>query len=285
MPIVSDPSKLDPQIRGRWEADGRPEQNYIVCGVAKGPWIVRGGPEGLYVVTDLKTAGYPYRNAIGKLILKGGNWTKDRKGWVASTSKELYLTETSEELDHQDPVLQSAARAISGSLAKNTRPFGNYFTETPRSSHGHPKKGYGSKGVVRHFNSIFVSEISWDELCDRLQVPRQGRHGMLAGYLSKISPESAVSVIGYGELNDMAPEKIGGLLPFGEGVILADVLRGEYGWDGEIKPDESVVALRLNSDPVVVYRDLEERKLFETDPLKEDAEDEHAFRENKPATQ
>lgn len=284
MPATIDPSKLDEKIRERWEVDGSQDQNYIVCAVAKGPWIIRGGPEGLYVVTDLKTAGYPYENCVGKLILKGGNWTKDRKGRVAATSEELYITETAEELD--DEKLSAELREIGGSisrlLAKNSSPFANYFTVTPRSSHGHPKKGYGPEGVVRHYNSIFVSEIEYEALRHELKLARKTGAGMLAGHLTKLSPESAVAVLGWKELREMASAERGEFFPFGEGVILADVLDKRYDWNGKIQPDAGVVALKLDSDPIVVYQDLEERRLFEIDPLKEDARDEAAFRANKP---
>lgn len=111
---------------------------------------------------------------------------------------------------------------------------------------------------------------------------------MLADYLTKLSPESAVSVLGWEDLKK-TPEELGSLLPFGEGAILADVLNERYDWKGRIKPDDGVEVfrldsnpvVRLDSNPVVVYRDLEERNLFETDPLKGDAHDEHAFRANR----
>ncbi len=219
----------------RWVAGGKPNP-YIQCFTSKGPIYVVDNHGGFWAaIADLKTAGYPYKNAVGRCILSGGNWTNAEH----ESPLDVIMAEIGEEFND---------KRVSSSLAYNTGPFGEYFKIGEQRAHGHEKMG-----TVRIHDTIFVSEIEMDVIFESLGIPKELQNPKgVEEYLNRISPESARRVFSYAELTD---GKISGV-PFawGDGVEFVDATEHVFGFRPRLETQEDgMTVIKLSTSPVTPY--------------------------------
>ncbi len=242
MAIAFDPSKIDPVIRERWEADGK-QIPYVNNLTSKGPvYIVDNSGNFWAAVVDVKTKGYRYLFAVARCINGGGNYDDPK----LLTPLDLMKAEIEEELDN---------REVSQALADSVVPIGEYFKIGEQRAHGHKEMG-----TVRIHDSIFASTIEMGALFEALKLPRElQNHKALEEYLTRISPQNARRVFSYSELNTGVPRVLVECIervPFawGDGVEFVDATKKLHGFVPVLETDEEgMTVLKLSTNPLTRY--------------------------------
>ena len=252
------PIQIDP-IVARY-ADEIPE------GRAK-PWINSHSAKGFHLIEwkdrnpwywfDRKTTGYLQVNYVGKLVLRGGNWTKiDDK-----TPRDVYNREVGREETAQTP----AGNVVRSAVLEHSEPFADYLEISAQQIHGNP-----NKGTIYGITSVFATTIDGGELVGAVKEANPSfelTQANLLAELGKISKESGVAIVSTEQC------KIGERMPgfaWGEDQKLVDFLK-ERGYVSEPKvpilpgPEN----YRLSTNPETPFSERAEAEFYIVNPLRE----------------
>ena len=159
------------------------------------PWINSHSAKGFHLIEwsdrnpwywfDRKTRGYPQINYVGKLVLRGGNWTKlDDK-----TPRDVYNREVGREETAQTP----AGNVVRHAVLNSSKAFADYLEISAREVHGNPRKG-----TIYGITSVFATTINGGNLAAAIKETNPSfelTQEALLAELQKISKESDVAVV------------------------------------------------------------------------------------------
>jgi hypothetical protein len=226
--------------------------NYWINSFAsKGPIVVtwRNGPP--WIVTDLKTEGYPSRRFVGKYLLTGGNWRDPED----KTPLDLYRRELGCELG-----------ALVSVLSPVIEPFADYFDVCSVEQHGNPnmrKVLPETKGTMYCIASVFSSTLEGEELQEILRIPTaELNRESLRGRIK--STERGVAVL---TVEDLSSGHINNFAA-GDGIKLRDYLRERYGIKIAVRTPHGKSIRLTQTTPLTPYAERDILPYLRLNPLK-----------------
>jgi hypothetical protein len=219
------------------------KSDFVNTFAANGPIVLKDGSD-YYLWTDKKTAGYPNKGIIGKLVFKGGNWRDINDNTPIAT----YVKEIIEEIQNNPLTPEGTDSHVHALIARSLLPVADYFSAIPANLllNDNLKEPF-----YCYISSVLNAEIEMGRLCDLLDVSRVGgKIRNLERALQFISAESNVKLTSFDELIKGEHTLFG----FGDDYKLADCLDELYGIkDTNMKFIEGVSVCRLKSIPTTPY--------------------------------